>query len=230
MAPPFLKVEKVEKVEVSILMPIFNGIEFIDESVGSILAQTYDHWELILAINGHPANSDVYQLAKAYEKNNEDKIRVYDFPNMKGKANTLNAMVRLCTYDYIALLDVDDIWHPDKLRIQSQWLPQYDVVGSKCVWFGDRPGTIPPIPVGNISDFDFTLVNPIINSSVIIKKPLCYWNENGIEDYDLWLRLRKQRIQFFNCKEIFVQHRIHAASAFNSKGHHNKVADLLKIY
>jgi hypothetical protein len=56
---------------------------------------------------------------------------------------------------------------------------------------------------------------------------LSYWNENGIEDYDLWLRLRKQNKKFFNFKEILVKHRIHNASAFNSKGNDNKVDSLL---
>jgi glycosyltransferase involved in cell wall biosynthesis len=212
---------------ISILMPIYNGIEFIEESVSSILTQTYDQWELIIGVNGHPENSDVYKIAKEYEKKN-GKIRVFDFNKTKGKSHTLNAMIQFCKYDYIALLDVDDIWHVDKLKIQSQLLNHFDVIGSNCVWFGDRPGVIPTIPVGDISNYDFSLVNPIINSSSIIRKNLCYWNENGIEDYDLWLRLRKAGKRFYNCKEILVKHRIHNASAFNAKGNNNKVEDLLK--
>ena len=149
---------------------------------------------------------------------------------MKGKANTLNKMLNFCKYEYIALLDVDDIWYPEKLKVQSQMLGQYDVIGSKCIWFGDRPGIVPPIPVGDISNFDFTLVNPIINSSSIIRKKLCHWNENGIEDYDLWLQLRKQGCKFYNFNEVLVKHRIHQESAFNSKGNHNKVEELLKIH
>jgi glycosyltransferase involved in cell wall biosynthesis len=211
---------------ISILMPIYNGIEFIEESVSSILNQTYDQWELIIGVNGHPENSPVYKIAKEYEKKN-GKVRVYDFYTIKGKSNTLNAMIQYCKYDHIALLDVDDMWHPQKLEIQSQYLNYYGVIGSKCIWFGDRPGVIPDIPVGDISNFDFSRVNPIINSSCIIRKELCYWNENGVEDYDLWLRLRKAGKKFFNCKEILVKHRIHTASAFNAKGNDNKVDDLL---
>jgi len=201
-------------------MPIYNGIEFIDESVTSILRQNYDKWELIIGVNGHPAESDVYQKAKLYEEFS-DKIRVYDLHTIRGKSNALNEMINFCKYDYIALLDVDDIWHDEKLDVQSQMLGHYDVIGSNCVWFGDREDIVPVIPVGDISEYDFKLVNPIINSSSIIRKNLCYWNSNGIEDYDLWLRLRKQCCKFFNCKAILVKHRIHAASAFNSKGHHN---------
>ena len=53
---------------ISILMPIYNGIEFIDESVSSVLRQTYGDWELLIGINGHPPNSDIYIKAKEYEK------------------------------------------------------------------------------------------------------------------------------------------------------------------
>jgi len=215
---------------ISILMPIYNGIEFIEESVISILNQTYDQWELIIGINGHAENCDVYKIAKEYEKRSVGKIRVYDFYKITGKSNTLNEMIQYCKYEYIALLDVDDIWHPQKLEVQSQLLNSYDVIGSNCVWFGDRPGIIPTIPIGDISNYDFALVNPIINSSCIIKKELCHWNENGIEDYDLWLRLRKSGKTFFNCKAILVKHRIHNASAFNAKGNNNKVEDLLKTH
>ena len=213
---------------ISILMPIYNGIEFIEESVSSILNQTYDQWELIIGINGHDENSDVYKIAKEYEKRSV-KAFVYDFYKITGKSNTLNEMIQYCKYDYIALLDVDDIWHAKKLEIQSHMLNSYDVIGSNCVWFGDRPGIIPTIPVGDITNYDFALVNPIINSSCIIKKELCYWNHNwnGIEDYDLWIRLRKSGKKFYNFKEILVKHRIHSASAFNAKGNDNKVDDLL---
>lgn len=209
-------------------MPIYNGIEFIDESVSSILNQTYTNWELIIGINGHPKNSSIYLIAKEYEKKS-NQIHVFDFFNIKGKSNTLNEMIPLCNYDYIAILDVDDIWHNNKLEIQSPLLDYYDVIGSKCIYFGDKPGIIPNIPTGDISNFDFSSVNPIINSSSIIKKSLCYWNDkDGVEDYDLWLRLRRKNTLFFNCSLILVKHRIHSTSAFNSKGQSDMVYELLK--
>jgi teichuronic acid biosynthesis glycosyltransferase TuaG len=216
---------------ISILMPIYNGIEFIEESVSSILDQTYTDWELLIGVNGHPENSEVFKKAKEYEKKS-DKIRVFDFYNIKGKSTTLNKMVEFCNYNYISLLDVDDMWHKKKLEVQITYINEnYDVIGSRCVWFGDRPGIVPIIPTGDISNYDFSVVNPIINSSCIIKKELCYWNENGIEDYDLWLRLRKEGKRFFNCTEIIVKHRIHSTSAFNAKGNNdNKVDDLLVSY
>jgi hypothetical protein len=136
-------------------------------------------------------------------------------------------MIKHCTYNFIALLDVDDIWHYKKLELQSKLLSNYDIIGSNCVWFGDIENVVPKIPVNDFSNFNFIEVNPIINSSSIIRKELCHWNENGIEDYDLWLTLWKQKRRFFNCPEILVKHRIHKASAFNSKGNNDKVTPLL---
>jgi len=217
---------------ISILMPIYNGIEFINESVPSILEQTYDKWELLIGVNGHSENSEVYKISKAFEKCS-DKVRVFDFYNIKGKANTLNEMIKYCNYDYIALLDVDDIWYPQKLEIQSIWLNAYDVIGTNCIWFGDRAGVVPSIPQNDFSNFDFAKVNPIINSSVVVRKELCWWDPkiDGVEDYDLWIRIRKQNKRLYNCPQITVKHRIHNASAFNSCGKNNmQVPNLLKSH
>lgn len=222
---------------ISILIPLFNGVEFLEQSVSSVLNQTYTDWEIIIGVNGHPENSTVYQTAKKYEEQNY-KIRVLDLHAITepGKANALNEMVGYCKYDYVAILDVDDVWFPEKLEIQSIYITdfKYDVVGTRCVYFGDMENVIPTIPIGDISNVNFKNVNPIINSSSVIRKSLCRWNnkENGVEDYDLWLRLRYERpnTSFFNCNDILVKHRIHKASAFNSKGNHTKVSDLLAKY
>ena len=208
-------------------MPIYNGIEFIYESVGSVLRQTFSEWELIIGINGLPENSDVYKKASEYIS---DKVRVIDLFTIKGKANALNEMINFCNYDYVAILDVDDIWYPDKLKIQEPFINNYDVIGSRCVYFGDINNVVPHIPVGDFSNTDFNTGNPVINSSSIIRKELCFWNENGIEDYDLWLKLRKQNKSFYNCSEVLVKHRIHKTSAFNAQGNNNLVEYLKKKY
>ena len=218
---------------ISVLIPIYNGIEFIEESVSSVLNQTFTEWEIIIGVNGHPQDSHVYQKAKEYEKRaSSDKIRVIDFYTAKGKSETLNEMLNYCKYDYVALLDVDDYWIPEKLAIQSKYLGVYDVIGTRCVYFGDIVGVVPAIPTGDITLVDFFSVNPIINSSSIIRKTLCKWKSkfDGVEDYDLWLTLRKQVKRFYNCQEIMVKHRIHEASAFNAQGNHLKVGDLLELH
>ena len=102
---------------ISILIPIYNGIEFIDESVSSVIQQTFKEWELIIGINGHPKNSDVFLTAKKYEEKNE-RIKVIDFYTIRGKSNTLNEMINHCNYQWISLLDVDDKWLPKNWRVK----------------------------------------------------------------------------------------------------------------
>ena len=213
---------------ISILIPIYNGVEFICESVSSILRQTYGEWELIIGINGHPKDSSVYKIAKEYEKMT-DKIRVLDLYEIKGKSNALNEMIKHCSFNYVALLDVDDIWHEQKLELQAQMLNKFDVIGSNCVWFGDRPGIVPHIPVGDISNYDFSSVNPIINSSSVIRKELCHWNENGIEDYDLWLKVRNQNKKFFNFRHFHQKNKYNLMQFFYDKcSKKTKKNDILK--
>ena len=139
-------------------MPIYNGIEFIDESVSTILYQTYKEWELIIGINGHQPNSDVYQLAKKYELRDQ-RIKVYDLPeNIKGKSAALNEMLNLCSSEskWISLLDVDDKWSPKKLESQLPFISEYDVIGTMCKYFGDS-NIVPQLPCGDISNFNFEL-------------------------------------------------------------------------
>ena len=219
---------------ITILMPVYNGIEFIHESINSIMIQTMEDWELIVGINGHPENSDVYTNAKSFEYLS-NKIRVYDLYTIKGKSEALNEMVKYAKYDHVAILDVDDIWYPEKLEKQLPYIKEgYDVVGTKCVYFGSNSnvnGVVPKIPTDDISTFDFLLFNPMINSSAIIKKKHANWIcEYGVEDYELWLYLRNIGKRFFNCNEILVKHRIHEASAFNSKGNSNRVPELQEKY
>jgi glycosyltransferase involved in cell wall biosynthesis len=223
---------------ISILMPIYNGVEFFKQSLTSIISQTYTEWELLIGINGHPENSEVYQqvciIVHSFLEINpslKDKIRIFDLYNIRGKSNTLNNLLPVCKYNYIALLDVDDIWVKNKLEIQSFFIDKYDIIGSHCIYFGDIQGIKPAIPLGDLTNFDFKKVNPIINSSVIIRKELCIWNENTmVEDYDLWLKLKKENKTFYNCHDVLVFHRIHKSSAFNSKGNHLKVSELLEKY
>lgn len=215
---------------ISILMPIYNGIEFIEESVSSVLKQTFTEWELIIGINGHSPNSEIYKIAKSYETKS-NKIRVYDLIDIRGKSDALNHMLQYCNHDYVALLDVDDIWMDNKLQTQFIYCFVYDVIGSQCVYFGSMEGITPRIPLNDFSDFDFALCNPIINSSVLIRKDLCLWLSNdGVEDYELWLTLRKQAKRFYNCSDILVKHRIHPTSAFNTQDHSNLIAKLIDNY
>lgn len=212
---------------ISVLIPLYNGVEFISESVTSVLNQTYENWELLIGVNGHPANSDVFKKAKEYES---DKVRVFDFHWLKSAPLTYSELKKYCNGDYIATLDVDDKWVPEKLEKQVPFMEKYDVIGTHTQYFGDI-STSPNIPMGDITNYDFFMMNPFINSSIIIKKELCNFPDSFVYDYDLWLTLFKQRKRFYNVDEKLTLHRVHKSSFFNSGGqNNNKVPDLLKSH
>ena len=135
-------------------------------------------------------------------------------------------MIKDIKYEYIALLDVDDLWLPNKLELQIPFLNDYDVVGTHCQYFGDMNG-YPSIPFNDINNYNFFLANPIINSSVILHISNAFWDENTIlEDYDLWFKLYHNKKKFYNLSDVLCKHRIHKQSAFNNTN--NYAVDDLK--
>ena len=98
-------------------------------------------------------------------------------------------------------------------------MPSLAVVGTYCKYFGDIESNGPALPAGFISKEMIFKSNPLINSSVIIRRHNAYWIDRfGLDDYDLWLRLAKRGLKIFNIPYHLVHHRIHGGSAFNGKG------------
>ena len=217
---------------ISILITVYNGIEFIELAIQSVLKQTYDSWEILIGVNGHPAESTVYKTAKTYEIR-DSRIRAFDQHTLRGKVAAMNDLVGRAIYDWIAVLDVDDFWAPGKLAAQIPYLASgYDVVGTHCNYFGDLRGS-PDIPVGDLTGIDFLKGNPIINSSALIRRDLAVWSADaphGLDDYDMWLRLWRAGCKFYNVAEHLTFHRVHRSSAFNATGNSNNIPELLARY
>ena len=206
---------------VTIFIPLYNGIEFLEECLNSVINQTFKKWKAIIGINGHSINSDVvYKSMQIVNKINDSRLMIKVYETI-GKENTMNNMVLDCNTNWIAVLDVDDKWHPKKLEVQVKYIHKYDVIGTSCQYFGNINNKSPYLPFGEINsnNFDIYKFNPLINSSVLIHKKHAKWYSryNGLDDYDLWIRLWKKNIPFFNINHILTYHRIHNNSAFNSK-------------
>ena len=208
---------------ISILIPLYNGAEYLHEAINSVKQQSYKKWEIIIGINGHSLNSKIFSLATQYEDN---QIRVIEYPNCKGKANTLNRMVHDCKYGVICLLDVDDMWHPHKLETQIEFMKYYDIVGTHCQYFGSKKNS-PNLPSKQINYDIFLKKNPIINSSCMLNRLDAHWNDVFLEDYDLWLRLNYERKTFYNVPIKLTLHRLHKESYYNNTNY-KYVAELIK--
>ena len=208
---------------ISILMPIYNGAEYLRESLPSVVGQTFEQWELLIGVNGYPAGSTVYRKVALYDSR---KIRVFDLPDVKGKSQALNALVDKASFPFMCLLDVDDIWEVTKLEKQFPYMGSYGVVGTNARYFGERQDD-PGIPTMEVGFEVFRRQNPIVNSSAMFRKTDAHWGDiKGVEDYDMWCRLAAAGRTFFNIPEMLVQHRVHKDSAFNTAAYDASIADI----
>ena len=210
---------------VSVIIPLYNGVEYLEECVRSVIAQTFTDWEILIGINGHGHDGgEVGCLASTIAKL-DSRITVYiQAPPLKGKVESSNDLVTKSKGDWICMLDCDDKWEPAKLERQiqaSQTVAQNAVViGSFCHYFGELSGIV-PIPAGFIHPSQLERGNPIVNSSAMIQRKYCMWNYDDInytmEDYSLWMNISLQGKEMYNVPEFLTWHRIHKSSAFNSK-------------
>jgi glycosyltransferase involved in cell wall biosynthesis len=185
-------------------------------------------WEWWIGINGHghsggPALEAAIQLVKKAGGAYRDRIHVVNMPVVRGKTAALNRLVEYSKGEWIALLDCDDTWDRNKLMIQRAMAANEAqgaaAIGSFCYYFGDFVSDGPMLPMGWIAPSIIANENPIINSSVIIKRAYARWEDRyGLEDYDLWIRLAKQGLCLYNVPLRLVHHRIHKGSAFNGTG------------
>jgi glycosyltransferase involved in cell wall biosynthesis len=206
-------------MKISILMPIYNGIEFFKESFRTISRQTHTDWELLIGINGHSDPSFILGLIEEIAKG-DPRVRVF-VQTTTGKPNSLNDLMTHVTTDWVALLDVDDTWSLTKLEEQVRILatlhPETAVVGTFCHYFGELSGS-PTIPSGYIDPKVLASVNPIINSSSLIRRELCRWTSTyDVEDYELWMKIALSGKKLYNIPKDLVGHRVHRQSAFNGK-------------
>ncbi|BAZ09728.1 family 2 glycosyl transferase [Calothrix sp. NIES-4071] len=123
---------------VSAITIFFNCEKFIEEAIESVLAQTYDNWELLLVDDGSSDGSTAIALQYAQRY---PQIRYLEHPNHqnRGMSATRNLGIRNALGEYIAFLDADDVWLPQKLEQQlatMQSQPEADIVfGPTQRWY-----------------------------------------------------------------------------------------------
>ncbi len=113
-------------LKISVIMPVYNGVPYVQKAIDSILAQDYPVHEVIVIDDG--SKDATPDILKSYG----DKIITRRIPNSGGPAAPKNVGVELATGDYLAFLDHDDVWFKNKLRVQAELIgkyPEVDFVG-----------------------------------------------------------------------------------------------------
>jgi len=113
---------------VSVIMPAYNSSPFIAESISSVCNQSFVDWELIVIDDG--SSDDTCEKVEAIAKT-DGRIRLFKNEKNVGVARTRNRGFDICRGKYVALLDSDDVWAPEKLEKQ---LDLFEKTGAHIVY------------------------------------------------------------------------------------------------
>lgn len=218
---------------VSVVIPVHNAERYVAETLDSVFAQTYPDIEVVVVDDG---SSDDSELALAPYR---DRI-VYINQANAGVSAARNAGIRRATGEYVAFLDADDLWEPDKLAIQVARLGETGaaLVHSNASYMDEsgnpRPPHIPDFPYaceGMCFNRLFLDGNGLMTSSVMVRRQCL--EEAGLftvgvayaEDYELWLKIAF-RWPLAWCPQALVRYRLHERAATAQAKPEHKATEL----
>ena len=146
---------------VSIITPCYNGARYLADTIESVLGQTYARWEMVIVDDG--STDDTPGIAKAYAARDR-RVQLIRQQNA-GTARARNVGMKRAKGQYIALLDADDLWEPDFLEKQLDFMAQ---TGAVCVCSAyrhidenGREFQHPTVPPQRITPRDMRVMNRI---------------------------------------------------------------------
>lgn len=198
---------------VTVLMPVFNGVQYLAEAIQSVLQQTFTDFEFLIIDDGSTDNS--LAVIRGFD---DLRIRLVSNENNLGLVATLNMGLNFATGEYIARMDQDDICRSDRLSKQVNFMDENLNVGVCGSWvrvISRSNNYIWKLPGRSeeIRSWLFTAVG-VAHPSVMIRRQLFIKNElfydpmfKYIEDYELWVRAI-QHMDFANIEEPLLDYRI----------------------
>ncbi|MCL2365085.1 MAG: glycosyltransferase family 2 protein [Defluviitaleaceae bacterium] len=200
---------------VSIIMPAHNAAATIRESIDSVLAQTYPHWELIIVNDA--SRDTTLQIIQSYAAQNEN-LHIYTNTTNQGASETRNIAIRQAQGEYLAFLDSDDLWHPEKLAQQINFMQENNATLSFTAT-AYLAATGEPSPYTLTVPKIFTLQqllrsNLMSHSSVIIQRTQMLPYPKGFlhEDYAVWLQILKKIGHAHGLNQPLLTYRLQAQS------------------
>ena len=189
---------------VSVIMPAYNYGRYIGEAIGSVLSQTYDNLEIVVVDDGSTDNT--CEVVGGFIGKLKRKVRYY-YQKNKGPGAARNFAIKEARGEYLAFLDADDLWLPDKLKLQMEMFagnPDIGFIHTNYKLF-NAEGEIVNYRFGITSlsqlsgnIFPYLLRENIINGSTIIARKALLIEAGGFaeeylsEDYILWLKMARK--------------------------------------
>lgn len=207
---------------VSIVMPAYNAEKYIENAVQSVLSQTVDSWELIIVDD---CSTDSTAAIASKLASGDERIHLHRNFSNKGAAESRNAGLKLCTGKYVALLDSDDLWLPDKLERQIDRLEKSEADIVYCSYaIIDQSGKpeYKDFIVPEDVDFQSALIKSVMSCSTTVftreiaqnySFPLKYYHE----DLAMWLKLLKDGKKAVGISDVLASYRVRDDSRASNK-------------
>ena len=209
---------------ISIITPSFNSAEFIESTVNSVIAQTYQNWEMII-VDDNSTDNSVEVIKRLSQK--DDRIKLIKLDENSGAAVARNTAIENAKGDFLAFLDSDDIWKPFKLDQQLSFMGSdinfsftaYELIdgaGKKLNRQVDNNQT------GSFDYKDMLKKKATLGCSTVIVRR-CAFKDISMpllrtgQDYALWLKLLKTGQKAYVFAKVMGQYRILANSISRNK-------------
>lgn len=201
---------------VTILLSVYNGYSTLNRALTSVYSQTYQNFKVIV-VNDGSQDSTATLLNAWQQKFSPARLRIITNPQNLGLTASLNIGIKMCTTPYLARLDADDTWLPDKLAKQLAFLqrhPDYGIVG--C-WYANMQGHTKRIFRLPVTDYaikrNIYRINPFGHSCVVIRRSLLDASSGYnptitySQDRDLWFRL-SPLASFYNLPSVLCHRQV----------------------
>lgn len=211
-----------KKPLVSVIMPAYNASQYIAKSISSVQAQTFTNWELIVVDDC--SQDGTAQLVREFV-HDDPRIKLNCNDKNMGVAKTRNFALGLCRGEFVAFLDSDDVWHPDKIELQLECFRQtgaslvytsYAIVDSE----GQKQCEDFIVPAST-SFADMLKENVIGCSTVMISGEIARCNRFAEdyfhEDYVLWMQLLQSGHKMAGIRKVLVDYFFHKDSKSANK-------------
>ena len=217
----------MKKPKVSIIIPVYNGKEYMKEAIDSALAQTYDNLEILVINDGSNDGGMTDKIAKSYG----NKIKYIKKEN-GGVSTALNLALKEMTGDYFSWLSHDDYYYPEKVEKEIIFLNENNLLNERVILYSDydlmnENGKVTDHSVKDHQMLEqkpeYALLRGTVNGLTLLI-PKKAFKECGnfdeslrcVQDYDLWYKMMKKGYKFIHLPEILVITRIHSKQVTNT--------------
>lgn len=207
---------------VSVIIPVYNVEKYIHKTIESVLAQTYQDIEIILVDDCSKDKSA--QIIAKYKKSHSEIVYFLQHKNM-GAGAARNKALEIASGQYVAFLDSDDLWLPEKVEKQIKLMKEKNSPFSyTAIEMIDEEGRLikGKRSIKEICDYNYLLHNTMIATSSVIVDRNILGNfrmslRRGGQDYATWLSLLRDGAVACGINEVLVQYRVRHDSLSSNK-------------